>query len=92
MLERNLETRLKLLVKAAGGVAYKLDSRTHKGAPDRVVVLPGRPPIFVELKTLAGHISPLQQVELCRIHAAGGQAVVLRGLAEIEAFVQGDAP
>ncbi len=71
MLEATLEAKLVQLVKAKGGVAYKLDTRTKKGAPNRVVVLPGREATFVELKTDIGHLSPMQAVEIDRIRAAG---------------------
>lgn len=86
MRERAIEARLKLLAKLAGGVAYKLDARASKGAPDRVVVLPGRPPVFVELKSETGRLSPMQRIEHARIRAAGGEVRVLRGMREVEAF------
>jgi hypothetical protein len=87
MLERTLESRLKTLVKLAGGVAYKLDARAHKGAPDRIVQIPGRPTVFVELKTDTGRLSPLQQVELSRIQAAGGETRVIYGMKALEDFI-----
>ncbi len=87
MLEAALEAKLVQMVKAKGGVAYKLDARFKKGAPDRVVVLPERPATFVELKTDTGRLSPMQRVELDRIRAAGGNAVVLYGLTQVQAFV-----
>jgi hypothetical protein len=89
MLERAIERRLKILVKLAGGVAYKLDSRAHKGAPDRVIQIPGKPTVFVELKTDTGNLSPLQQVEIERIRKAGGTAHVLYGMQAIEEFIHG---
>jgi hypothetical protein len=87
MLEAAIEAKLVRLVKAKGGVLYRLDPRSKKGAPDRVVVLPGRPTTFVELKTDRGRLSPLQVVELDRIRAAGGRAVVLYGATQVQAFV-----
>jgi hypothetical protein len=87
MLERDLERRLKTMVKLAGGVSYKLDARTHKGAPDRVVVLPGRGTFLVELKTDTGRLSPLQQVEMERIIAAGGKTRVIYGMKALEEFI-----
>jgi len=87
MREAALEAKLATLVKAKGGVAYKLDTRAKKGAPDRVVVLPGREATFVELKTDRGRLSPMQEVELDRIRAAGGHGVVLYGLAQVQRFV-----
>lgn len=88
MIERDLEKKLKEGVKRLGGVVYKLDARTHKGAPDRVVVLPGRETIFVELKTDTGRLSLLQQVELSKIQSAGGRTRVIYGLAALGAFLE----
>ena len=87
MLESTIEAKLVRLVKARGGVLYRLDPRSKKGAPDRVVVLPGRPTTFVELKTDRGRLSPIQAVELDRIRAAGGRAVVLYGPKQMQEFV-----
>ena len=87
MLERDLERRLKAMVKLAGGCAYKLDARAQKGAPDRVVVLPGRGTFLVELKTDTGRLSPLQQVEIERIRNAGGDVQVIYGMKQLENFV-----
>lgn len=87
MLEFELEAKLARLVRAKGGVLYRLDPRSKKGAPDRVVVLPGRLTTFVELKTDRGRLSPIQAVELDRIRAAGGRAVVLYGPVQVLDFV-----
>ena len=87
MLERDLEKRLVRLVRESGGVTYKLDSRSHKGTPDRVVVVPGREAIFVELKTETGKLSALQSHELAKISGAGGVAVVLYGKDQLDRWV-----
>jgi hypothetical protein len=87
MLESTIEAKLVALVRAKGGVAYKLDARARKGAPDSVVVLPGRMATFVELKTDSGRLSPMQTVELARIRAAGGHAVVLYGMDQVKTFL-----
>jgi hypothetical protein len=87
MLERDLEAYLRELVKKYGGVLFKLDARSRKGSPDRVVTMPGRPTTYVELKTDTGRVSPLQAHTHDQIRKAGGRVVVLRGLGAIEMFV-----
>lgn len=87
MLERDLERHFAQSVKRLGGVCYKLDARTHRGAPDRVVLLPGRGPIFVELKTDKGILSANQMLEHDRIRTIGGTVLTLYGKAEIDRYL-----
>ncbi|MCX7825637.1 MAG: VRR-NUC domain-containing protein [Verrucomicrobiae bacterium] len=88
MLERTLEALLSTLVRQAGGVSYKLDARAAKGAPDRVVVMPGRAPVFVELKAPYGRVSPMQFAALDRLRRAGADVRVLRGKDAVESFIR----
>jgi hypothetical protein len=83
MLERDLENKLKAHVKTLGGMVYKIDARANKGAPDRVVALPGRTPFFLELKTTTGKLSPLQAHEHERLRKAGQRIVVAYGWDEV---------
>jgi hypothetical protein len=84
MLERQLEAKLKALVKSLGGLCFKLDPKADKGVPDRVIALPGRTPFFLELKTETGVVSPLQAHKHEQLRKAGQRIVVARGWQEIE--------
>ena len=57
MLEKQIERKLVREVKNLGGVAYKFISPGSSGVPDRIVILPGENPIFVELKTEVGKVT-----------------------------------
>ena len=61
MSEAVIEQYLVKRVRAAGGVAYKFASLSHRGVADRIVCLPGQT-WFVELKTTGGRLSELQKV------------------------------
>ena len=50
MRERDIEKCLVSEVKKLGGRAYKWTSPGNDGVPDRIVIFPGRPPVFVGLK------------------------------------------
>lgn len=52
------------------------------GIPDLLVIHRGRW-IFLEIKTQRGVVTPLQAAEMRRIEAAGGEAHVIRSLAEV---------
>lgn len=60
MRERDIETALVKYVKAAGGLCWKFVSPGMSGVPDRIVLMPGQPAIFVELKAPGGKPTPLQ--------------------------------
>ena len=50
MLEKQIENKLTLMVKKAGGIAVKFVSPSLAGIPDRLVLLPDGVIAFVELK------------------------------------------
>lgn len=70
MRERDVERALIKRVKQAGGEVRKLAWIGRRGAPDRLVMLPGRY-LFVELKAPGGRVSRLQDLEHRRLRAAG---------------------
>ena len=64
MREKDVEKILVDEVRRLGGRAYKWTSPGNAGVPDRIVIMPGRQPIFVELKADGGVLSALQQVQI----------------------------
>lgn len=63
MRESKIEKALVKAVREAGGEIRKLAWVGRRGAPDRLVMLPGRRPILVELKAPTGRLSKLQDRE-----------------------------
>lgn len=88
MKESTIESKLRDGVKRLGGRAYKFVSPGNDGVPDRLVVMPGRMPIFVELKTESGRLSQLQKVQIDRLKKLGQDVRVLYGMKEVEGFLQ----
>lgn len=84
MRERDVERALIRRVKAAGGEVRKLMWIGRRGAPDRLVKLPGKPVMFIELKAPGGRLSRLQEVEHRRLRAIGLDVMVIWKLEEIE--------
>ena len=60
MREKDIEKILVAEVRKLGGRAYKWVSPGNDGVPDRIVIFPGKTPVFVELKTDTGKLSALQ--------------------------------
>lgn len=56
--------------------------------PDRIVILPGWRPIFVELKTEVGRLSSMQRVQIKRLRMLYQEVVVLYGLHDVEDFLR----
>lgn len=88
MLEKDIERILTDGVKEQGGRTYKWVSPGNAGVPDRIVVLPGRPPVFIELKTESGTLTALQKVQIRRLKALGLDVRVLYGPGEVKEFLK----
>ncbi len=88
MREKEIEKILVSEVKKLGGRAYKWTSPGNDGVPDRIVIFPNRPPVFVELKTDAGELSALQKVQIDRLRALGQKVYVAYGLDGVSQFFQ----
>ena len=86
--EKDIEKILVSEVRKLGGRAYKWVSPGNDGVPDRIVFLPGRPPVFVELKTETGKLSALQEVQIDRLKTLGQDVRVLYGLQEVKEFLE----
>jgi len=69
MLERDLEEKVKKLVKKLNGVSFKLAFPGCTGAPDRLILLGGKV-FFVELKRPGGKLSARQKriIEIFKAH------------------------
>ena len=53
------------------------------------MVFPGRPPIFVELKSDKGTLTALQKAQIERLKALGQDARVVKGLEGLAQFFEG---
>lgn len=84
--ERDIESNLRRSVEKMGGIAMKFTSPGNDGVPDRIIILQGEI-LFVELKTKAGRLSPVQVWQQERIRRAGAGVVTLYGAAGVEDFL-----
>ena len=88
MREREVEKILVDGIRKLGGRAFKWVSPGNDGVPDRIVVLPGYPAVFVELKTITGRLTSLQRVQLKRLKDMGQAVRVLHGEHEVKLFLE----
>lgn len=87
MREQEIEQKLRQAVKEMGGRAYKFISPGNIGVPDRIVIMPGRQVIFVELKTEVGRLTPVQKAQIGYLERMGQDVRVLYGLSDVEQFI-----
>ena len=88
MLEKEIEKFLIKEIKKLGGLCYKWVSPGNAGVPDRIVLLPNRPAMFVELKTDKGKLSRLQEVQIKKLKSINDQVYILHGLEEVKEFIK----
>ena len=88
MLEKDIEKILVNEVKKLGGRAYKWVSPGNDGVPDRIVILPGLRPVFVELKTEKGRLSAIQRVQIERLKKMKQDVSVLYGEPQVRDFLE----
>jgi hypothetical protein len=88
MLERDVEAYFRKAVTAAGGVAFKFVSPSHRGVSDRIVCLRGQT-WFVELKRPGGRLSPLQRVFAAEMERLGQRYCCLSSREEIDEWLNG---
>ena len=87
-LEQALERKLRLEVKARGGLALKFVSPGRVGVPDRLVLIPEGRVYFVELKAPGKSMSP-KQVKIATVFGQlGHQVWVLDRLEKVEVFIK----
>lgn len=88
MLEKDIEKILVNEVKKLGGRAYKWVSPGNDGVPDRIVILPGLQPIFVELKTETGRLGAIQNVQIDRLRKMKQNVKILYGESQVRDFLE----
>lgn len=88
MKESEIEKILVGEVKKLGGRAYKWVSPGNDGVPDRIVIFPNRPPVFVELKTDTGKLSALQKAQCKRLLDLGQRVEIVCGIDGLSQFFQ----
>ena len=88
MLEKDIEKFLVREVKKLGGLCYKWVSPGNAGVPDRIVLLPNSPALFVELKANKGKLSRLQEVQVKKLRSLNAPVYILYGLEEVKEFIK----
>lgn len=84
--ENKVEKYLDSEVKKLGGITRKWVSPGRDGVPDRIVILSGV--VFVEVKTLEGKLTPVQEREHQRLKDAGAIVFTVYGNEGVDLFLR----
>jgi len=87
MRESRIEGALVRRVHELGGYAIKLAAPGHRGAPDRLVLLPGGRVMFVEVKAPGRRPTALQARMHARLVAMGFRVETLDNLEAVDALL-----
>lgn len=87
MRERDIEAYLKRRVQELGGECRKAQWIGRPGAPDRRVMLPGKAPVWVELKAPGKKPEPHQLREHNRMRRLGELVEVIDSIEGVEALL-----
>lgn len=88
MRESEIERYLVCQVKRAGGEVRKCTWPGRRGAPDRLVLLPGGVAIYVELKAPGKRPSALQVREHDRLRTLGQRVLVIDNMAGVSRLLE----
>lgn len=87
MRERDVEAYLVQQVKARGGLVRKVLWIGRRGAPDRLVLLPGHWPFLLELKAPGRKPSEQQAREMARLASFGLPTAWADSFARVDAAI-----
>ena len=89
MPEKQIENYLKAQILKKGGLAIKIYSFAYTGLPDRLVLMPGGKPFWVELKDGNKPLQPRQVAVHKVLRELGFIVIVIRSKEEVKLFVDG---
>lgn len=86
--EKHAEAHLVESVRLVGGMCPKFVDPSRRGAPDRMVLLPGKPIVFVEMKReKVGKLSSWQSRYHADLRALGHEVFVLWSREDVNEFL-----
>lgn len=83
MKEKYIEQKLVKAVKNMGGLCLKFTSPGFDGVPDRLVLLPGKKIVFIELKAPGKKLRPLQVRRKTQLEQLGFSVYCIDNLEQI---------
>ena len=92
MLEKDIEAAMGKALKAQGCMWLKFVSPGCAAVPDRICITAEGRVVFVELKTITGRLTPLQEQMIKELRKHHAEVEVVYGMERAMAFVESVAP
>jgi len=86
LLEADVEEELRIGIELLGGQCLKFTVPGRRGAPDRIILMPGGLIVFVELKTIGGVLESWQKRFHTMLRSLGFRVEVLWTKEQVRAF------
>ena len=83
MREAQLQQKMVKMMRSLGYIVYKMDPTFQRGVPDLLVLAPGGETTFLEVKTPAGVVSPIQAQHHKQLKQLGFTVAVVRTIDEM---------
>jgi len=87
MTEKDIESKMRELVRKRGGLFYKFVSPGNRGVPDRIVITPAGVVWFVELKTDTGRMAKLQKYQRGELEKRSANVRTIHGWDAAREFI-----
>ena len=88
ILEKDIEKYLRDEIKKVGGIVYKFVSPSNAGVPDRLVLLPGRWSLFVELKAPGKKTRAVQDRQIRKIRNLDFSVLIIDSKKQVDDLVK----
>lgn len=85
-MEKHLESKLRKAVMSKGGLCLKFVSPGNRGAPDRIVLMPGKT-YFVETKSKTGKPTKIQLSMHRMLETIGHPVTVISNDQQLKQFI-----
>ena len=92
MLEKDIEAAMGRALKARGALWLQFVSPGCAAVPDRICITAEGRVVFVELKTITGRLTPLQEQRIKELRKHHAEVEVVYGMEQAMAFVESVAP
>ena len=89
MTEKSIEMAILRLMKKHKTECPKLQALGRRGFPDRTALIPGGKPVFFEIKTPTGVLSPAQRRWIKILRELGYEVHVVRSASEVDRILEG---
>ena len=92
MIESRIQQKILQHCKQTDIVAFKIDSTSRRGVPDLLAILRDGSVLFIEVKTRAGRLSPLQKQMHTKLEEQNAKVYTVKSVQEFIEIIENATP